>query len=330
LKFRGYFDLYNIPFRHISLFDFTEKKNPLRPGGMNRGPNIFDFLEASGIPYHVSDPTQSETQNFEAAVAEVNAGHIDFAFIYWPDLDGLLHREGNQSPAISPKLRGYEARIQWLLDVALEKYEEVRLYIFSDHGMANCDTLLDLKAGIEKLPLRFGKDYVAVYDSTMARFWFFNDRARHAIAGHLRESPAGVILSDAELERLQCLFPDRYFGELIFLVNEGTLIVPSHMGERPIRAMHGYHPKEKHSYAALLSNQMDIPENVTAIPHMYNLMVRDALIAHGRNAPPVTPQLSPPVPLVQPDPAPAPAQAFAARVSVPVGQGQNLETQEAA
>jgi hypothetical protein len=94
--------------------------------------------------------------------------------------------------------------------------------------------------------------------------------------------------------------------------------------------MHGYHPKEKHSYAALLSNQMDIPENVTAIPHMYNLMVRDALIAHGRNAPPVTPQLSPPVPLVQPDPAPAPAQAFAARVSVPVGQGQNLETQEAA
>jgi hypothetical protein len=44
LKFRGYFDLYNIPFRHISLFDFTEKKNPLEPGGMNRGPNIFDFL----------------------------------------------------------------------------------------------------------------------------------------------------------------------------------------------------------------------------------------------------------------------------------------------
>src|SRR5215468_8737193 len=27
LRFRGYFDLYNIPFRHISLFDFTEKKS---------------------------------------------------------------------------------------------------------------------------------------------------------------------------------------------------------------------------------------------------------------------------------------------------------------
>src|SRR5687767_4209279 len=60
LQFRGYFDLYNIPFRHISLFDFTEKKSPLKPGGMNRGPNIFDFLELQEISYHVSDPERSE------------------------------------------------------------------------------------------------------------------------------------------------------------------------------------------------------------------------------------------------------------------------------
>ncbi len=31
LSFRGYFDLYNMPFKHISLFDFSEKKNPLQP-----------------------------------------------------------------------------------------------------------------------------------------------------------------------------------------------------------------------------------------------------------------------------------------------------------
>src|SRR6185295_10947543 len=60
LNFRGYFDLYNVPFKHISLFDFTEKKSPLRPGGMNCGANISDFLEASEIAHHVSDPTKSE------------------------------------------------------------------------------------------------------------------------------------------------------------------------------------------------------------------------------------------------------------------------------
>src|SRR3954463_8485572 len=43
LHFRGYFDLYNIPFQNIHQYDFTEKKSPLQPGGMNRGANIFDF-----------------------------------------------------------------------------------------------------------------------------------------------------------------------------------------------------------------------------------------------------------------------------------------------
>src|SRR5512135_2206954 len=31
MGFRGYFDLYNIPFKQISLYDFTEKRSPLRP-----------------------------------------------------------------------------------------------------------------------------------------------------------------------------------------------------------------------------------------------------------------------------------------------------------
>ena len=283
LKFRGYFDLYNIPFKHISLFDFTEKKSPLKPGGMNRGPNIFDFLEIREIPYHVSDPTKSEWENLQVVTADVRSERIDFAFIYWPALDGLLHRVGNQSPALPAKLRQYEQWISQLLSVARQHYEEIRLYVFSDHGMANCDELLDLKSRIEALEVRMEKDYAVVYDSTMARFWFFNDRARCQIGDCLRQIPQGRIVPDAELKQLRAFFPDRYFGELIFLVKEGVLIVPSHMGERPIRAMHGYHPGEKHSYAALLTNQPEVPDDIVAIPDIFRLMTRDAELARASN-----------------------------------------------
>jgi hypothetical protein len=168
LKFRGYFDLYNIPFKHISLFDFTERKSPLCPDGMNRGTNISDFLETKGIAHHISDPNRSETENFDAMLADVQTGRIDFGFVYAAELDGLLHRAGNLSPEISPKLRAYEARIRQLLDAAHGQYEEVRLYIFSDHGMANCDTLLDLQARIGPLvcqpdPGGSGQSSAAVY-----------------------------------------------------------------------------------------------------------------------------------------------------------------------
>jgi hypothetical protein len=284
LKFRGYFDLYNIPFRFISMFDFTEKKNPLRPGGMNRGENIFDFLENNRIAYHVSDVARGETENRDALLAEIATEQIDFAFVYWPELDGLLHRVGNDSSEILPKLKTYEQWIEAALDTAREHYDEVRLYIFSDHGMANCDHLVDLKTKIGSLKLRMGEDYAVVYDSTMARFWFFNERARHLVSQKLRGVEEGRILSDEELNRLRCLFPDRYFGEMIFLVDEGVLIVPSDMGERPIRAMHGYHPDEPQSYAALLTNQPQVPGDIRAIPDIFKLMVRDAKLAKKANA----------------------------------------------
>jgi predicted AlkP superfamily pyrophosphatase or phosphodiesterase len=173
--------------------------------------------------------------------------------------------------------------IDQLVQAANQHYKEVRLYIFSDHGMANCDELLDLKALVDALDVRMQKDYAVVYDSTMARFWFFNQRARRQIIECLSQVPQGRILPDDELKQMRAFFADRYFGELIFLVKEGVLIVPSHMGENPIRAMHGYHPNDPQSYAALLTNQPEIPEDIVAIPDIFRLMTRDAAAAKAAN-----------------------------------------------
>jgi len=272
LGFKGYFDLYNIPFQHIDQFDFTEKKSPLQAGGMNRGENIFDSLKQKNIPHFVSDPNKTEEENRDALSAHIAKGDIDFAFMYWAGLDGLLHRVGNDSAEVPAKLRVYEQWITQLQAAAADQYDDVKLYVFSDHGMANCDEHLNLKATIDALPLKFGTDYSVVYDSTMARFWFFNDKARQQITNALGTVPQGRIMPDDELKQLRAHFDDSQFGELIFLVKEGVLIVPSHMGERPIRAMHGYHPHDPHSYATLFTNQSTLPAEVTHIPHIHRLM----------------------------------------------------------
>ncbi|MBL6766326.1 MAG: alkaline phosphatase family protein [Verrucomicrobiae bacterium] len=283
LKFRGYFDLYNIPFKFIHLFDFTEKKSPLKPKGMNRGPNIFDFLEERGVPYFVTEPLNPEEDNRDRLIRDIEAERIDFAFQYWAGLDGLLHMVGNDSPEIPKKLRMYEEWIEQVLAAARDHYKEVRLYIFSDHGMANCDEHLDLKAKIDALNLRMGVDYAVVYDSTMARFWFFDEDAKRRIIEVLAKEPQGRVMPDEELKGFRAYFDDHYFGELIWLAKEGVLIVPSHMGERPIRAMHGYHPHDPHTYATLFTNQDSVPDDVTHIPHICRLMERDAELAKQAN-----------------------------------------------
>ncbi len=285
LKFRGYFDLYNIPFRFIHLFDFTEKKSPLKPKGMNRGPNIFDILEERKVPYFVTDPTRPEPENRDRLIADIAAERIDFAFQYWAGLDGLLHMAGNDSPKIAVKLDEYEDWITRTVDAAKGHYEEVRLHVFSDHGMANCDEHLDLRKVIDALPLEFGVDYAAVYDSTMARFWFLTEKARPLIEKALAGVSEGRVMPEDELRGFRAFFEDGYFGELIFLVREGVLIVPSHMGERPIRAMHGYYPYDPQSYATLLTSHDGVPEDITHIPHIHRLM-EDAV----RSCPPSTAQ----------------------------------------
>ena len=57
--------------------------------------------------------------------------------------------------------------------------------------------------------------------------------------------------------------------------------------ERPIRAMHGYHPDAPHSPASLLTNYSAVPDGVTAIPHTYQLMAAQADRAARLNRTPV-------------------------------------------
>lgn len=275
LGFTGYFQLYNLPFRFIGLFDYCEKNDIFKPGGMNRGDNIFDLLERNGISYHVSDWHDNEEDNLAACKQAIVNEDIDFAFLYMASMDGLLHQVGKDSEKVDEKLRWYEEELGKLLTVARGRFEDVRVFICSDHGMATVNNNIDLMASIEALPLTYGTDYVAVYDSTMARFWFLTDTARSLVEDALGEVDCGRILGQSELKELGCDFEGDQFGELIFLLDPGTIIVPSHMGLKPITGMHGYHPDHEDSNAALLSNvKPTVP--LEAITDIFHLMRAEA------------------------------------------------------
>lgn len=269
--YTGYFQLYNIPFKFINLFDYCEKKDLFLPGGMNQGSNIFDHLQEAGTPYHVSDWRVSEQENVDAVNADISSSKIKFALLYMAGMDALLHDVGKESRLVDDKLVWYEEKIRAMMDNARQHYKEVRLFICSDHGMATVHTHVDLMSKIEALGLEFGRDYVATYDSTMGRFWFHNDTAREKITALLETVDTGRILPDDELQKLGCDFENQQFGELIFLMNAGIIIVPSHMGEKPITGMHGYHPDDKDSNASLLAN-VEPPEDIQSIPDMFRLM----------------------------------------------------------
>jgi len=69
-------------------------------------------------------------------------------------------------------------------------------------------------------------------------------------------------------------FEDGQYGDLIFLMNSGIQIVPSFMGIKPTKGMHGYNPTDPDSFASFSSNRA-IPESVTKIQHIHPLMLHE-------------------------------------------------------
>jgi predicted AlkP superfamily pyrophosphatase or phosphodiesterase len=223
----------------------------------------------------VSNWRDPEEQNLEAVRADLRKGRIRFAFLYMAAMDALLHQVGKESSEVDTKMAWYEAQLRQVMAEAAEHYREVRMFVCSDHGMATVHSHVDLMGRVEDLGLDFGRDYVATYDSTMGRFWFFNDRARSRVETLLGSIPEGRILPSEELKELGCAFEGNQYGELIFLMNPGVLIVPSHMGLTPITGMHGYHPDDPDSDASLLSN-VPVSEAIKGIPDVFRLMRSEA------------------------------------------------------
>ena len=252
--FTGYFEMYAMPFSRIHLFDYIEKTDIFVPGGLSPVKNLADTLESNRISYHISNWRLQESQNIEALTKDLQKGEINFAFLYTAAMDGLLHRVTKDGAEIDVKMKWYEDNIRKLMKEAQSNYQDVYFTVFSDHGMTTLAGVVDMKREVEKLGLIFGKDYAAVYDSTMVRLWFLNDSARDIILEALSKAPHSHILDDMELKKYSIDFHDHMYGDTILLMDPGWQIAPCDMGLKALPGMHGFAPEHEDSYAALLSS----------------------------------------------------------------------------
>lgn len=241
----------------LSWFNWVEKKNIYSEGAISGAASIFDDLSRRGIPYRAySYHELSDTDILDRAEADLKGTDARFFFIYLSEMDMFLHLHCDQSEQITSKLRWYEDRIAKLFELARTIDSDAHLSVISDHGMTPVSHHYDLLGELEPLGLRMPDDYLAVFDSTMARFWFFTEAARRFVVDRFSALPCGRWLLDDELKREGVFFPDGRFGEQVFLLHPGWLLSRSDFnGARWMPAgMHGYHPDDPYSDAILLSN----------------------------------------------------------------------------
>jgi Type I phosphodiesterase / nucleotide pyrophosphatase len=196
------------------------------------------------------------------------------------EMDGFLHMHCKEPNAIQEKLAWYERHLREVFCAALDRDGQASLIVCSDHGMTPVSNHADIVGAVEKLGLRMPQEYLAVYDSTMARFWFFTETARQRMSELMQSLGCGHVLTKSELREFGLDFVDDRYGELIFLLNAGWMIAESDFNGRgwSPEGMHGYHPSDCYSDAIFLSNEKPIQPMRTIADVYYS--IRDA----GRTA----------------------------------------------
>lgn len=202
---------------------------------------------------------------------------VDVFFFYDCTIDHAGHTHGPDAAKLAPYLDQVSTTLDTVREI-IDSRDVLETLVFSDHGMTAVHTSFDIFAALQ--PLRIGHDYLAFPDSTFARFWYPNERARSAVHHAVRHAP-GSFLTASEALKYGVPYPDARYGEDVLVADEGVVFHPSYISPSFFRTsfsdkgMHGYRPECPSADGVVLYAgevlQQGFPERVPAAS-VFNLM----------------------------------------------------------
>jgi hypothetical protein len=234
-------------------------------------PSVFGLLKEYGFTYSYEGyPERTcDREVYESSMRMMHSNDVTISFFF--ELDAILHWHGKDSPEAMRKLNELGGYINGLIEEHQRRYANGKIIVFSDHGMSKVEKTLDVRGIIKALDhLTDTKDYLAFYDATMARFWFFREGVRSTVEGALQEVGGGRVLSEEERAIGGINFADRRFGDLIFFADDGVLISPNYFqGRHLFKGVHGHCPPsaDQDGFFATNSTAVDVGDSL----HMHDL-----------------------------------------------------------
>lgn len=238
-----------IPTELLSKIAVVEDNDPIDQPGTLPLATVFDAFREHGIEYkyYMAPVSGHDEPTMQKVLEEIHAGGQVF-FAQFSDTDGLVHKDGVASETRHRTVKEVDERVRKLKAAMEERFEDPWIIICGDHGMMDVHTYKDIWGPIEKeanaLGLKHGKDYLMFLDSTLARFWFFNDAAREQLEPFVKEllSEDGEWMDDAYRKARSIPNNPFWYGELIWKADAGVGIFPDyfHGLEDKYIGMHGY------------------------------------------------------------------------------------------
>ncbi len=246
------YDPIYIPFNLLPYFDISGKITEIRQGYLNNIKTLFDIINKENKKFLYAGGTvdgfflsHNYKKSIKKAINIITTGKDPDFILFWVgDSDAFGHTYGPTSEETNNVHKLEDMFVKDIYNFLKSRYEVVNLIIASDHGMVKVTNTINIWEKLRNLSVKLEKDYLVFLDSPMARFWFFNEKAKREIKEMLEKLNCGKILTKEDYEKYSIRFADNRYGDLIWLANPGTLIFPNFFGwNKPVKGMHGYAPE---------------------------------------------------------------------------------------
>jgi hypothetical protein len=257
-RLTGYVELYRVPPEVFRWLDLPEREDLFAAERIGGCETFLSAARHAGLRVFAAPWQLPEEQRWAHTEAVIREQRPDLVFAYATELDGALHRQGNDSAASRLAMRRIATRIARVDEAMRAGGGEVRTLVVGDHGMADIHRVVDPRGLLRGL--RGVRSFV---DSTMLRLWGDDRtlaRARAVVEG---EGLPGQWLDTGALDARQAPTHGAPYGRALFLLEEGSLFAPSFVGGA-MRGMHGYDVDSPSALAAIASDS-PIPEHCRSL-----------------------------------------------------------------
>lgn len=234
---------YLIPSKLIGYFEASMRESIVDEGALGRIPTLFDWMRGRGLRFHCSASSMFESNEavVNRFVQRCKKG-TDFHFYYLKLglLDTYGHKYGPESEQLKRALSDTDLWARRVFEALQKGNKNFTFVVMSDHGMCQVRETINMEKILSKVQVRLLHDYLVFFDSTMAKFWFFDESVRETIERAVSNINKGRFLSLTERKTMK-LSTDRKYGDLIYALDEGNVIYPDFFHRsQPVRGMHGY------------------------------------------------------------------------------------------
>jgi len=188
-KKSGYFGKYSVPIRNLNYFvQSNHQALHLTPGCFSPLVSIVDLVSEKKIAHSfVNANSGSSIQTLKNLRQRLKDKSVNFAFLKIDEMDNLLHYYPHDFQKIDKKLHRYEKQIKKIISAGNNGNSDFNLTVLSGHGMTFAPQTINIKKKIDSLGMTYGYDYHAVYDPTMAFFWYKDNSTKSIIINKLHE-----------------------------------------------------------------------------------------------------------------------------------------------